>query len=225
MGIAANAFLNRNEHARSIAVTGSTRMDFVSDLIVWSGSFSRKAADMQSAFPKLEADRALINDYLVGKGVKPADIVFSSINIEKNYEQVVEAGRRIENHFVGYTLTQRVQIESGEVDKIEKVSREVTELINKGVEFMSPDPRYYYTKLAELKIQMINAATEDGKQRADRIATSAGARLGRLKSASLGVFQITAPYSNEEMSWEGAFNTMSKRKTALITVRLQFGVS
>ena len=49
--------------------------------------------------------------------------------------------------FIGYELTQTVQIESKEVDKIEKVSREITELLNQGVQFYSESPRYYYTKL------------------------------------------------------------------------------
>lgn len=224
VGVASRAFLHRNESARTVSVTGSTRVDFDSDLIVWNGAFERKAPDIQSAFAKLDADRAVIKDYLVGKGVKADEIVFSAIAIDKQYESIYEEGRRVQNRFVGYSLSQRVQIESRDVDKIENISREVTELINRGIEFISREPRYYYTRLAELKVQMIAAATEDGRQRAKQIAEAAGARLGGLKSASLGVFQIMAPYSSDEISWEGAYNTTSKRKNGLVTVRLQFRV-
>ncbi len=224
MIIGASAFLQRNDGARSIAVTGSTRVEFDSDLIVWSGSFTRRAMEIQATFTQLDRDRTAIRDYLAAKGIKPEEMVFSSIEIRKEYDEAWENGRRIRNEFTGYVLTQSVKIESKDVDRVETVSREITELIKSGIEFMSGDPRYYYTKLAELKIQMITAATEDGKQRAEKIAASAGAGLGSLKSASLGVFQITAPNSDEEMSWAGAFNTSSKRKTGLVTVRLQFGL-
>ncbi len=59
---------------------------------------------------------------------------------------------------------------------------------------------------------MIAGATKNGHVRAERIAENAGADLGNLKSAKLGVFQIIAQNSNEDYSWGGSFNTWSKRK-------------
>ncbi|MFN5843592.1 MAG: SIMPL domain-containing protein, partial [Bacteroidota bacterium] len=84
--------------------------------------------------------------------------------------------------------------------------------------------QYYYTKLAELKIQMIAEATRDANERATKIAENADAQVGKLKDASMGVFQIVAQNSSEEYSWGGSFNTASKRKTASITVRLEYEV-
>jgi hypothetical protein len=108
------------------------------------------------------------------------------------------------------------------VDKVENISRQVSELINSGIEFYSNSPEYYYTKLAELKIEMIAAATKDANIRAKKIAENAGSKVGRLKNADMGVFQIVAQNSSEEYSWGGSFNTASKRKTATITVKLQY---
>ena len=104
------------------------------------------------------------------------------------------------------------------------MSREVTELINSGIEFNSSEPRYYYTKLAELKLEMLAAATADAKSRAERIAKNAGGGLGSLRNAAMGIFQITGQNSNEEYSYGGNFNTSSKNKTASITARLEFGI-
>ena len=126
--------------------------------------------------------------------------------------------------FTGFLLDQNVAIESKEVDKIENISREVTELINSGVELYSNAPQYYYTRLAELKVEMIAEATKDANSRAESIATNAGSDLGKLKKAELGVFQIIAQNSSEEYSWGGSFNTSSKKKTANITVRLLYQV-
>ena len=108
--------------------------------------------------------------------------------------------------------------------KIEQVSREITELLNKGVQFNSSPPRYYYTKLADLKIEMISKATEDARIRAEKIAENAGGTLGDLLSARMGVFQITGQNSGEDYSWGGAYNTSSKNKTASITMRLEYKV-
>jgi hypothetical protein len=110
------------------------------------------------------------------------------------------------------------------VDRIEAFSRKVTDLIDTGVELYSEPPEYYYTQLGKLKLEMIAAATKDGRARAERIVENAGGRLGRLRYSSLGVFQITVPNSSADFSWAGAFDVTSKRKTASVTIKLQFGL-
>ncbi|HUQ97331.1 MAG TPA: SIMPL domain-containing protein [Chitinophagaceae bacterium] len=219
----ANAFKNRNKANNSIAVTGLGSKDFVSDLIVWSGSFIRKNTSLKEAYATLDSDRENIKRYLESKGIKPENLVFSAIDINKEFEDVFDnAGNKIRSQFTGYRLSQNVQIESADVNKIETISRQVSELINSGIEFYSEKPQYYYTKLAELKIEMIAEATKDANIRAKKIAENAGGRVGRLKKADMGVFQIVAQNSAEEYSWGGSFNTTSKRKTATITVKLQY---
>lgn len=108
--------------------------------------------------------------------------------------------------------------------KIENLSRTVTEIINKGIELTSSQPMYFYTKLADVKQQMIADATKDASERAKKIAENAGSSLGSLKKASMGVIQITAPNSGEDYSWGGAFNTSSKEKEASITIKLEYQV-
>ncbi len=218
-----NAFKNRNRANNTISVTGLGKKDFVSDLIVWSGSFIKKSTNLKEAYSELDKDRESILKYLVGKGIKKENIIFSAVDINKEFDDVYGSnGERLKSVFTGYRLSQTVQIESSEVNKVEDISRQVSELINSGVEFYSNIPQYYYTKLAELKIEMIAEATKDANTRAKRIAENAGSGVGRLKNADMGVFQITAQNSAEEYSWGGSFNTSSKRKTATITVKLDY---
>ena len=63
-------------------------------------------------------------------------------------------------------------------------------MINKGIEFNSQNPRYYYTKLAELKLEMIAEATKDANSRAKNIAINAESEIGDLKHAKMGVFKL-----------------------------------
>ncbi len=221
----ADAFRNRNSGADTISVTGLGSTDFVADLIVWNSSFSKKSTDLKSAYASLENDRNALKSYLVSKGIKEAEIVFSSVSISKDFENSYDQNYNVRSQvFTGYTLTQNVQIESKEVEKIENISRQVTELINSGVELYSNPPEYYYTKLAELKLKMIAEATKDAKSRAEQIAENAGAKLGDLKKSDMGVFQIVAQNSSEEYSWGGSFNTASKKKTATITMKLVYKI-
>ncbi len=219
----ASAVKNRNAANNTISVTGLGSKDFVSDLIVWSGSFTKKSMELKDAYAQLDADRESIRQYLLGKGIKNENMVFNAVQINKEFDdQFDNNGNRTRSEFSGYRLTQIVQIESNEVDKIEDISRQVSELINSGIEFYSNIPQYYYTKLAALKIEMIAEATKDANTRAKKIAENAGSKVGDLKNASMGVFQIVAQNSSEEYSWGGSYNTSSKRKTATITVKLEY---
>jgi hypothetical protein len=220
-----NALRNRNAHQHSIAVTGLGSKDFTSDLIVWRASFVAKNMELKAAYSELEENRNRLRKYLLGKGIQESNMIFSAVEINKEYDETYgPAGNRLSSRFSGYALRQSVQVESKAVDLVDGISREATELINSGVELTSEAPQYYYTKLAALKLEMIGTATRDARERAERIAQQANASLGNLKKADMGVFQIVAQNSSEDFSWGGSFNTTSKKKTATITVKLEYVV-
>lgn len=206
-----------------LTATGSASQNFTSDLIVWGGSFPATAPTTKEAYVTLKKYEEAIHNYLQENGVKEEEIVFSSIDITQNYHnEYFENGNIKDTIYDGYTLTQRVKIESTEVDKIEKISRDITKLIDAGVEFYSNPPEYYYTKLDELKLEMITQATQNARKRAELVADNAKSSLGELITANLGVFQIVAQNSSDTYSDVGAFDTSSKDKSVFVTVRLYY---
>lgn len=206
-----------------IAVTGLAQQDFVSDLIVWRASYSRQGATVAEAYAQLRADAQRVQSFLVERGIPQAEIVISAVAIAPEYNEV-QNGDRVETVFAGYKLTQNVSVESKRVDKVEQLSREISQLIDAGIILNSQPPQYYYTKLAELKLDLLSRASKDGTERAEKIAENANGSLGNLLRADMGIFQITGQNSDEEYSWGGTFNTSSKRKTASITVKMEFGL-
>lgn len=220
--ILSKTFLDRNKESETIQVTGLGTKDFEADLIVWSAYFSRFDADLKNAYNRLHLDQKEIVEFLKSRDVTA--FIFSSVDINKEFETTYDKDGNSKSVFTGYRLTQNIKIESKDVEKIETVSREITSLINSGVEISSYAPEYYYTKLAALKKELLECATEDATGRAKTIAEKSGFKLGRLKDAKMGVFQIIARNSNEDYSWGGAFNTSSKQKTATITMKLKFGI-
>ncbi len=215
----------RKTHAKDekIEVTGAATKDFVSDLIVWRASYLRRSFVLADANNLLKKDAELVKNMLVKKGIDANTIIFNQVNVQKmfrnNYNQ---EGRMTESVFDGYELTQNIEVESKEVDKLEKISRESTELLDNGVEFTSYAPEYYYTKLSDLKLEMLKSATSNGFERANNIVNSAKGDIGKLIKADMGTFQITGQNKNEEYSWGGTLNTTDKRKTASVTVKLSF---
>jgi hypothetical protein len=218
------SFKNTLGHLNRADVTGSAKRDFVSDIIVWSSTFSTKKMILSEAYKKLDNDRQLITNYLVENNIPIDDTIFSSITISKQYDYKKDSDGIRYEEFSGYLLKQNLKIESNAVIEIEALSRDITTLIDSGVEIQSKSPYYFYSKLADLKIDMIAEATKDASERAIQIADHANSSLGDLIQAKMGVFQITAKNSTEGYSWGGTYNKTSKHKTATVTMRLAYGL-
>ena len=204
-----------------ITVTGSAKQQITSDLIVWTGSFSAKSSVMQDAYEKLKADKQRVFDYLVNAGVPEKKIIFSSINTNTYY--VILPNGQYTSDVDYYELNQTVTISSEEIDKVTEISRNVTELINEGIQFQSNTPQYMYTKIADLKVTMLAEATKDARKRAEMIAENACSKLGNLTYADMGVIQITPLYSNEVSDY-GMNDTYSLEKEITAIVHCDFEI-
>ncbi|MGE5519670.1 MAG: SIMPL domain-containing protein [Candidatus Dadabacteria bacterium] len=215
----------RFKSSESISVTGLAEKDFTADQIVWTGTFVRTGTDLRMAYSQLKLDESQIRQYLDYAGLKDSNYVFSSVDMQRNYQENYDGqGRMTGRTFTGFNLSQTFTVDSRNIAMVEKMSREITGLLQKGIELNSSAPRYYYSRLNELKIDLLSKAAADAKQRAESIAKNSDVNLGDLRKASMGVFQITGKNSNENYSYGGVFNTSSKEKTASITLKVDYQV-
>jgi hypothetical protein len=230
--ILGSAFKNRNENLDSISVVGLGTKDFVSDEILWTGSFSTKSNEIKEAYSKIISDQKIVSDFFISKGFKSTEFAFGAVNFNKKYREIrienLENSYRnqYETVFDGYEATQRITFKAKKnpelMKKIEQVSSKTAELINSGIELSSNPVQYTYSDLPDLKHSLIEKGSKDARERAEKIVNSAGGDLGKLKSANMGVFQITGQGSTEEDSYGGNFDIYSKNKSARITVRLEY---
>lgn len=109
------------------------------------------------------------------------------------------------------------------MELVTRISRESSELIKEGVEFNSSSPQYFYTKVNDLKIEMLGEATKDAKLRAEQLAINSGGKVGALRSAAQGVFQITTAYSTE-VSDHGIYDTSTIEKSIKAVVTVQYSI-
>lgn len=208
---------------QTLSVTGHGTKDFTSDLIVWRASFMRAAATLSETNRLIRADNEEIRKFLLKKGIKSEEVSFTTVQVIRNYKNLYNnEGNITGSVFDGFTISQTVIVESRNLASVEKMSSEISDVIEQGIELTAQEPDYYYTKLKDLKIELLKQATEDAYNRAETIATNAKSSVGSLKNAGMGIFQITGQNSNEDYSWGGSFNTKAKYKTASITVKLDF---
>ncbi|TCO78677.1 SIMPL domain-containing protein [Marinisporobacter balticus] len=219
--VVTNGIVKAKGAQNTLEVKGSAKKEIKSDFVVWNGSFSIQSTDLSDAYTRLKESSNKVKAYLVNKGMKEEDLILSSINT-MTYNRVLPNGNYT-NEIESYKLYQNVEIRSNDVDKITSISRSVTDLINEGVEFQSNPPQYFYTKLSDLKIDMIVLATKDAKVRAEKMLETTGNSVGRLYSARVGVFQITPLYSNE-ISDYGINDTSSLEKEITAVVSCEFEV-
>lgn len=220
-----NAYTYKFRAQDTVVVTGLGETEFASDLIVWSGAITAEAANAAAGYAQIETSKRKVQEYLAAKGIPAEAVVFDFVNVNKQFAPVYNAGGSwAGQRFTGYELRQRFTVESKEVDKVEAVSREMSSLIAQGVSIEAYQPDYYYTRLDDVKLSLIERASADARTRAEKIAVNAGAKIGKVRSARMGVFQITGANTNEEFSAGGSFNTASRHKKARITMRIEYRI-
>lgn len=219
--ILANPLSNFAASKTSITVTGSAKKEFVSDLAVWRGAFYQESTSLPEAYGNLKNALEKVKSYLVGKGIAPDQIIVSSISTMPQY--IYNQNGSSTGQIASYRLSQTVEIKSSDVQKIASIARESTELIEQGIIFESQPPQYFYTKLNDMKVNILAEATKDAKLRAEKMATSTGSKIGALRSAKMGVFQIT-PVNSNEITDYGINDTSSIEKEITAVVNVEFGL-
>lgn len=219
--LTAGAVKNIRRADDEIQVTGSARRPIRSDYVVWRISASASGATLQEASAALGGHTQAILSFLRQNSVPDSVLTMHAVDAQPVY-RMLENGAAT-GEIVGYRLTQGFDLRSADVNGITALTRRANALINQGVPLVSPPPEYLYTKLAEVRTQMLADATEDARGRAEAIARSVGSEIGGVRSARMGVFQIT-PRNSTEVSDYGINDTSSLEKDITAVVRVSFAV-
>ncbi|HEY4055753.1 MAG TPA: SIMPL domain-containing protein [Kofleriaceae bacterium] len=216
---------------RTINVTGSAKKRIVSDLIEWSAVIEARAPDRTEAYKQLRESREKTVAFLAAQGIKATEIQPQSTNFEEEFDTSEELKMlpgakepvKIEKKtFKDFVTREEIIVRSGDVQVVEKASREVTNLLEQGISITSASPSYFYTKLGELKVEMLAAAGKDARARADNILKSTGgASIKKMVAANMGIININ-PANSTETSAEGNNDRTSYEKDIITIVRAEF---
>jgi len=201
-----------------IEVTGSAVAIVKSDFASWDLDVATGSKDKKQAYDVLVKNKNIVINYLKSKGFSDSSIFVQNTNSYPVFKKSSETGEDT-NEVDHYYISQTIRVESNNIQLIKDVSLDAENLLNRGIDVKSNPPTYFYTKLSDLKINLLNAASEDAKKRAKAMLKSTGNRVGAIKSVKTGVFQITAPNSNEVSDY-GIYDTstIDKKVTAVTQV-------
>ena len=166
--IALGCYFNKAKGpVKTVSVVGLAERDFVSDLIVWDFNYKTKNMNQKAAYDQIKKMNETVKAYLISKNIPENEIQFQRTQCEESYRYEYDANaKRSFDVFQGYEMTQNVRIESKDVELVENLYKDIAELLDEGINVNTWGPNYYYTKLADLKIEMLAEATKDARNRA-----------------------------------------------------------
>ena len=202
----------------SVTVTGSAYEIVTSDSGTLQVELEVKAPTKAAAYALAKKQIPQVMEYLASKGFdvkKDVDVKSSNGYYSYKYYPNGNSSNEIER----YNLSQAISIKSDDVEKIKEASLDITSLSDKGVDIDVNATNYSYSKLPELKVELLKRATKDAKQRASAMLKSTNNGVGKIQSVRMGVFQIT-PVDSTDVSDMGINDTttIEKKITAVSNV-------
>jgi hypothetical protein len=217
----------------TIRVTGSAKKRIVSDHIEWSAGLDAHAPDRTASYKLLREEHKKAMEFLKKQGIKDEEIEAQSVSFEEEFDVHEEIKvlpgtnvpmRSEKKVSKGFVTREKILVRSNDVKRIAQASREITSLIEQGVSVTSEEPEYIYTRLSELKVEMLAAAGKDARARAENILRSAGAiSIGKLMVADMGIINVN-PANSSETSEEGNNDTSSLEKDIITIVHAEFEI-
>ncbi len=210
-------FLVARQQADTVRVVGYAVRDYEADLVKWSFSLTAQAElnkpeeGHRAIGRKLETFRKAWEKL----DLKVEDMIVHPVETQNNYSMGGE--------ITGYTFQQRITVTSRDIDPIEQLSIDTKALLDQGVSVEFSNLEYFSTELGDIKKSLLAEATKDARERAEKIVSLSGRKLGKMTSARSGIFQITEPYSTEVSDY-GMYSTGTRKKSIKVTVSAVFGM-
>lgn len=223
--VASRAYVTRGEQTvradQTICVKGSTRKRITSNQAVWHIGVRGEHKELKEAYAILDAGIVRVRKFLADQGFKDAEITLEAINTTEFHARDAKGNETRE--ITAYHLSRGFDVASRDVQRVARAAGEVTKFIQDGVLVISCQPAYYYTDLPGLKVDLMTDAAKDARSRADRIAAAAGCRVAEVRSAHMGVLQVTRPFSTD-VSDEGMYDTETIEKDVQAVVTVNFRI-
>ena len=213
---------------RTVSVKGLSEREVKADLVVWSIQTRIVSDNLNESSDKIEEAKNKVIKFLIQNQIPNEDIITEGISVTDKRANQYDSYQQVNTP--RYLVTQTIQIRSNNVDLVQNVSRMTGELLQAGVvisnnEYGSPI-QYYFTKLNDIKPEMISEATQKAREAALKFASENDAKLGRLKKANQGLFTIvdrTASLSGGEGGY--ASSTMDIFKKVRVVISAEYSIN
>jgi len=187
-----NAAIRFKEYERTVTVKGLSERELPADIVIWPIVFTEVGNDPGELYTAVESGKQQIQDFLISKGIAPAEISYSLPSITD--KSVQQYGNGVPAEF-RYSAVQTVTVYSANVEQIRLAMGQLAALGKRGIVFRGDDYQnqieYLFTGLNQVKPEMIAEATAKAREVALKFAQDSDSQLGKIKRASQGQFSIS----------------------------------
>ena len=192
-----NAAIKYREYERTVTVKGLSEREYEADIVIWPIQFSEASNDLNKLYVSLESSTSEIQKFLEGRGINKNEITFSTPAITDKSAQQWGSNDRVPFR---YTAIQTVTVFSKDIQAVRLLMSSLSELGKKGIVIIGNNyesqTEYIFSRLNEVKPEMIEEATRNARMVAEKFAADSQSRLGKIKRASQGQFSIYARDKN-----------------------------
>ena len=218
-GIIATSIITSAMSKDVISVTGSSSQNVISDNGSFEFEIKANGLNKAAAYNIINKQRPMVIKYLKEQGFDVKNIEVKALHGYDVYELTYNGNST--NKVIGFNANQVIRVKSEDVQKIKKVSTEITNLTEQGIDINVYDPAYFYSKLSDLKVKMLEEATKDAKHRASAMLKATHNRVGKIQSVRMGVFQVT-PVKSTDVSDMGISDTTTIEKKITSVANVTF---
>ena len=207
--------------AKPIMVKGYAEQDVTADSGSLSAEVSATGPTNADAYTRagasLEKVRTLVRAVLGDR----ADTVELNTSVVEVLQRDENGNKTNKVDF--YRTIRRIRISSSDVHGLKKLGRRLFDLNAEGIHISVKGPDFFVSNLDEIKLDLIDRAAGNGKERALLMAESSGETLGSLVSARQGAIQITKKNSSQTSSG-GIYDTETIDKVVKLVVTLEYEI-
>ncbi|MCF8369735.1 MAG: SIMPL domain-containing protein [Bacteroidales bacterium] len=185
-----NGFTKSRMSDRYVTVKGLSEKEVNADLAIWPITFRVVGNNLIELQKEVDNKRETINTFLVDKGFNSEAISHSTPKINDNYAQAyygdIPKGPR-------YVIQKTITLRSSNVALVKQSMEQSGVLVEMGI-VLSEDwenrTEFLFTSLNDIKPQMIQEATINAREAANKFAEDSGSKVGKIRKASQGFFNI-----------------------------------
>lgn len=178
-----DGLLRAKDAERAVTVRGLAERDVTADLATWTISYSASSNSLAEAQDKVRRDTATIEAFFKDLGFPAAALQPTGANVNSFTNEGVTT----------YTVRQRLALRTTDIARAQKAVARQFDLVGRGV-FLEEGSgmAYTFTRLNDIKPEMVAAATRDARAAAQQFAKDSDSGVGKIRDATQGYFEIEA---------------------------------
>ncbi|PWN05957.1 SIMPL domain-containing protein [Rhodohalobacter mucosus] len=185
------------QYERTVTVRGLSEQEHRADIVIWPIQFTEASNDLQEIYTSLDEGAEKIRSFLIDSGLTHEEISVSSPVVTDRSAQRYGTDGSMQFRYVA---THTVTVYSDQIEKVREIMSSIADLGRQGITISGDEfsnrTEYLFTRLNDVKPMMIEEATIEARKVAEKFAEDSNSKLGKIKTASQGLFTISPRDNN-----------------------------